>query len=265
MRLPSGVTLAWRRDGEGPLPLVLLHGYSLTMATWDRVAGALPGCTVWRYDLRGCGGSGRAASYSIDDNADDLAGLIAGLGLRPPVIVGHSLGGTIAARFVVRHPGIAAALIFSDVRPPNAPLPDPVAGLVPERLAAYGSAETTLEVLKARIPAYFDPDRVTAAELAAMVAEAAGADRAALAGLLREMYLTAPQTEAELAPVRLPVQLIFGANDAMTPVALTPAFLRIWPMAETVVIPDCGHSPMWERPELWAEAVTGFLHRHLQA
>lgn len=261
MRLGNGAELALEVSGRGPVPLVLIHGYTLSLESWDRVSERLPRCTVYRYDLRGFGRSGRCASYSLDDNVGDLGELLSRLGLERPTIVGHSLGGTIALRFAVQHPGRVGGLVLSNVRPPNVPGPDIVSNAVEERLASYATPEGVPAALRARMPAYFDPDNLSDDDLERFIEHGIKADPAALVALLREMYMSAPTPDAVLARIKVPTLLVYGANDTMTPPALAPALTRHWPRAELVEIADCGHTPMWERPQAWADVVNRFLGR----
>ena len=79
-------------DVSSDVTAVLLHGWTMDLTTWDRVAGALPGRVV-RYDVRGHGRSA-GGTGTISELADDLAAV---LEEHVPsgriVLAGHSLGG----------------------------------------------------------------------------------------------------------------------------------------------------------------------------
>lgn len=87
--------------GTGPL-LVLVHGLSESTRSWDPLMDDLVADhRVLRVDLRGHGASPKADSYRVPDMADDIAPLV---GDDLPVVVGHSLGGTVATAYAATFP-----------------------------------------------------------------------------------------------------------------------------------------------------------------
>ncbi len=104
--------------GRG-LPIVLLHGGSAHARWWDFVAPHLTNAgRVIALDLRGHGDSDWAKNraYRIEDYAADVGRMIKALGLKRPVLAGHSLGSFIALRYAVDHPRSLAGLILIDGR-----------------------------------------------------------------------------------------------------------------------------------------------------
>jgi pimeloyl-ACP methyl ester carboxylesterase len=101
----GGVDIAVRDHGGSGRPVVLLHGGGRSMDDWRLVVPLLAeaGVRVVAADLRGHGRSG-AALWSWQDALDDLAAVIAHRELTAPAIVGHSLGGMVAALWATRHP-----------------------------------------------------------------------------------------------------------------------------------------------------------------
>lgn len=96
------VALAHDQQGEGPL-LVLVHGITENRHSWDPILADLAAThRVLRVDLRGHGESPKAETYDVAGLAADIEALVD----EPPLLVGHSLGGTIvtayAAQFGVR-------------------------------------------------------------------------------------------------------------------------------------------------------------------
>lgn len=85
-----------RSWGEGNKIALLIHGLASSSTTWDRLAKdlVLKGYKVFAPDLRGHGKSPRSNKYSVDEWAQDLIDL----NLSPDLIVGHSVGGLIAAK-----------------------------------------------------------------------------------------------------------------------------------------------------------------------
>jgi pimeloyl-ACP methyl ester carboxylesterase len=104
--IDSGLTLHYQQVGHGP-DVVMVHGITGNLAVWHlQIVPAL--CDRFRvltYDLRGHGYSGTPpAGYSPDDMADDLLGLLDGLEIERPAVVGHSYGADIALYFAARNP-----------------------------------------------------------------------------------------------------------------------------------------------------------------
>jgi pimeloyl-ACP methyl ester carboxylesterase len=104
--LDSGLSLHYQQVGDGP-DVVMVHGITGNLAVWHlQIVPALwDRFRVLTYDLRGHGYSGTPPSgYSPDDMADDLLGLLDGLELERPALVGHSYGADITLYFAARHP-----------------------------------------------------------------------------------------------------------------------------------------------------------------
>lgn len=94
----GGVTLAYDVRGDGP-PMVLLHGLGERASGWDPVRPALAADhTTYAVDLRGHGDSDWPGVYSHDVIEADVTGLLDRLGLTRVVLVGHSMGGSVALR-----------------------------------------------------------------------------------------------------------------------------------------------------------------------
>lgn len=94
------VALAHDRQGEGPL-LVLVHGITENRHSWDPILADLAAThRVLRVDLRGHGESPTADSYAIAELAADVEALVD----EPPLLVGHSLGGTVVTAYAARFP-----------------------------------------------------------------------------------------------------------------------------------------------------------------
>jgi N-formylmaleamate deformylase len=113
----NGITLHYYRTGSGTLPpMVLSHGYTDNGLCWTDLALAMEKkYDVIMYDLRGHGLSeAPATGYDINDNVSDIVGLIKALKLSKPVIIGHSLGGSIAAIVAAQYPDIPEKIVLID-------------------------------------------------------------------------------------------------------------------------------------------------------
>ena len=100
----NGTSISFKRSGEGP-PLLLLHGAEADHSMFDAFGAALaPHFTVIAYDQRDSGGTRNPlVPYRLIELADDLAALIAALGLARAHVFGTSFGGAIAQVAAIRH------------------------------------------------------------------------------------------------------------------------------------------------------------------
>src|SRR6185312_12902793 len=112
----NGIRVHYLRTGGARPPVVVLHGLMGSGACWTPVARALAGeFDVVMPDARGHGASSAPVhGYRYDDLASDVVGLIRGLELSRPVLIGHSMGGMTAAVVASRGAGILRALVLVD-------------------------------------------------------------------------------------------------------------------------------------------------------
>jgi N-formylmaleamate deformylase len=111
-----GTNLHYYRSGGSKPPLVLVHGITDDGLCWSPVAEALSGeYDVIMVDLRGHGKSDAPDDgYDLVTMATELSGLIAGLGLEAPVIMGHSLGAATAMTLAGLTPDLPQAVVLED-------------------------------------------------------------------------------------------------------------------------------------------------------
>lgn len=109
----NGIRLQNYRTGDGP-PIVLAHGFKDTGRRWVPLAEDLADdYEVVAYDARGHGRSDAPETgYSIADRVADLRGLIRGLDLEQPIMLGHSMGGGTVGWTAARHPALLRGAIL---------------------------------------------------------------------------------------------------------------------------------------------------------
>jgi pimeloyl-ACP methyl ester carboxylesterase len=112
----SGVHLAYREAGTGSPPMVFIHGWTCDHSFFaPQFQHFQKAHRVVAPDLRGHGGSdATGGDYPMGLLADDVAWLCGELGVADAVVVGHSMGGAVGVELVVRHPGLASALVLVD-------------------------------------------------------------------------------------------------------------------------------------------------------
>src|ERR1700735_5174385 len=115
------IELYYEDHGSGQ-PVVLIHGYPLSGASWEKQVPVLlnAGYRVITYDRRGFGKSSQPTTgYNYDTFAEDLSKLLAHLKLRNFSLAGFSMGGGEVARYLGKYgsKGVAKAIIISGIPP----------------------------------------------------------------------------------------------------------------------------------------------------
>jgi pimeloyl-ACP methyl ester carboxylesterase len=257
LSVPDG-RIAYDVQGAGPL-VVLVPGMGDLRAAYRFLTAALvkAGYTVASTDLRGHGDSDSTfSSYGDVETARDVSALIEKLG-GPAVIIGNSLAAGAAALVAADHPSQVTGLVLVGpyVRNPK------VSALA---LAMFRAAMAPLWVAttwKYYLPNLYagqkpvDFDEYRASVIASLRRP----------GYAKSFSLTARQTdhapvEARLADVVAPVLVIMGDKD---PDFKNPRSEAAWIgetlHGEVVMVPEAGHYPQSQQPQITVGAVLGFL------
>jgi pimeloyl-ACP methyl ester carboxylesterase len=259
----DGVRLHYRDEGAGA-PLLLLHGLTANLFSWDRCAGLLAGkLRVVRLDLPGHGLTGPhpAGRYGWADLASLAARFLDELGIERASVAGSSLGGAVAWQLAARFPERVARMILL------APIGYPMPGKLPWplRLLAHPVLGPALsrftprrEFMKRLATTYGDPARIDArdADRQFRLFRRAG-NRAALSAFLRGGPF--PDPRPLLARITAPTLLLWGSRDMVAHPAAAERFARDIPGAKVQLIEGAGHAPMTELPEETAAAILAFL------
>ena len=254
----NGTQLFYDQDGPwgaaGGAPVVVFsNSIGTTLEMWDAQARALAGrYRVLRYDTRGHGRSPVAAgSASIDTLADDLAGLMEGLGVTSAHVIGLSLGGMAAQSLAARRPGLVASLVLMAT-----------AAHLPGDWKAR--AATVLDrgmgaIVDAAIPRWFtaafieaSPGQVAKQREAFLKIDPRG--YAACCGAIAAMDLRESN-----AGISAPTLILAGADDPATPVPMMESIRASIPDAELVVLPRAAHLLSIERADLVNRHLLAFL------
>ncbi|MGH7047372.1 MAG: acetoin dehydrogenase dihydrolipoyllysine-residue acetyltransferase subunit [Stellaceae bacterium] len=225
-------------------PLVLIHGFGGDLNTWMFTQPALAeGRRTIAIELPGHGGSTKEVGSGDPDaltNAAEAA--LAGLAIERCHLIGHSMGGAIAALLALRQPGQIASLTLIAS-----------AGLGPEINAGFIDgfvrAGRRREAMMALNQLVYDPASISRA----MVEEVLRYKRldgvaAALATIAGAWFPNGRQTldlRARITAPGLPVQLIWGRDDRIIPVAQAEALAPRLPVA---ILDAAGHLPHLEKP-----------------
>src|SRR6185503_12929267 len=255
----AGAAVHVEQSGAGE-PVVLLHGFGESTYSWRLVTPELASrYRVIAIDLNGFGYTERRrdpAAYTIDGQMRLVLGVLDRLGVERAHCVGHSYGVGLTLWIAAHHPERVRSMALLDSTLPRYS--------ATRRSRAANVRALTYVYLRtvAMRPGYLQKElRASYRDDALATPEVARAylDRLRIEGIDDAYYgLTAknglPSPEVDLAAIRVPALLVWGRDDELTPVENGERIAAGLPDARLTVIPDCGHSPMEERPhELLAE------------
>lgn len=256
----------YEEGGNGPT-IVLLHGFAADRNVWLKTAKELtPHFHVIIPDLPGWGDSSRNidASYSIDAQAARLDSFVNTLGLQQFVLVGHSLGGAIAAVYASEHPEHVSNLALVDSF-----------GLKSKQNAFDRAALTGMDPFVYDDRAGFERATALAFEqpldLPGRIVDALvkrnQRDHAFIARSFKALrdpsqYLA---VQNRLGQLTMPVLGLWCHDDRIVDISALDSLrngLSVSSAISTSTINGCNHMPMLEKPEQTAQILTGFALSH---
>lgn len=257
IELPSGIELSYVEHGD-PLgvPVLLLHGITDSCRSFERVLPRLPdSIRAFALSQRGHGDSDRpAAGYRPHDFASDLAAFAQALDLGPAIVVGHSMGASIAQRFAIDHPGrtrglvLVGSLITWRDHPDFVQLWDSVVSTLTDPIDPGFVREFQESTLAQPVPPEF---------LETVVRESLKLPARVWRAVLREGLLDV-DFSGELSKIQAPTLIFCGDQDALTRDGQQAQRAAI-AGSRLVVYAGAGHGLHWEEPERFAADLTAFV------
>ena len=255
--LPTGTRLEYVEQGPAQgIPVVFLHGVTDSWHSFERVLPLLPP-TIHAFALsqRGHGDSSRAESgYRFTDLSEDLLAFMDSMRLPKGIIVGHSMGASVAQRFVIDHPDRVSAVVlmgaFSTFDDPGLadfvassilPLTDPIA---PEFAREWQQSTLAREMA----PDHFDTVVAETLKVPARIWHQAF-----------DGFLKTPDFTNELASVSVPALLMWGDRDTYALRAAQARLLEAIPRARLITYEGFGHALHWEDPVSIAKDIAVFV------
>jgi non-heme chloroperoxidase len=247
------------RGRNGGVPLILIHGLTDSMRSYEPVLGALP-ASVHAYAItqRGHGDAPKPQDgYGARELAGDVVAFMNARGIERAVVAGHSHGSTVARRVAADHPDRVAGCVLAGAFSPYREQPV-LAGLLDE-FRTLGdpvdpgyAREWQESTLANPVPEPF---------LAMVVAETCKVPvrvwDAALRGMLEERSEPQPRIAA-------PVLLAWGDRDEMVARADQDDLADAIPGAQRLVYEGAGHALHWEQPARYACEVAAFMEAAVQ-
>jgi 3-oxoadipate enol-lactonase len=256
------VSIAYSFQGDGPETILLITGLGCRAADWgrafpDRLAARY---RVVRFDNRGAGASSTPdVAWTLEDMAADAVAVLDRVGAGRAHVIGVSMGGMIGQLLALQHPErcVSLTLLSTNFGGPDVIAPTaealalfrPARGTTPEEIARQ-----SLHVLTAPGFAERSPEAV---ETLVRYAMAQPTSRRAFGAQLQAIFES--DRSARVQHIRVPTLVVHGDSDTLIPAENGRKLAERIPGARFELLEQCGHYPMWEKPERLTELVLAFL------
>jgi pimeloyl-ACP methyl ester carboxylesterase len=253
------------RDSGTGTPFILLHGTGSSLHTWEAWTDLLQDSfRIISLDLPGYGltGPDPAGLYNADSYTEVVLALADHLNIGQFHLAGNSMGGAAAWNAAATYPDRIQKLVLLD--PSGAPAEDRSSAFV-FRLAQNKILSPLVRwvtpkflVENSLLDVYEDDSKITFEMIDRYYdLQLREGNRQAFIDRLNQDFF--PEGQPDMAQITAPTLLLWGANDRWIPPADGTWFIAKIPHSEIVIIPNCGHLPMEEKPAETARIVREFL------
>jgi pimeloyl-ACP methyl ester carboxylesterase len=236
-------------EGEGEV-LLLLHGLMGALSNWQGVVEEfgknyrviIPMLPIYDQPL---------ITTGVKNVAKFVHKFVQTKKLTNFTIIGNSLGGHVALIYVLAHPNMAKLLVLTGS-----------SGLYENAFGGTFPRRESYDFVKERVEfTFYDPKTATK-ELVDEVFETINDRHRVVRILAMARSAIRHNMRKDLHKIHIPVGLIWGKNDKVTPPEVAVEFHEILPKSDLVWIDQCGHAPMMEQPEAFNKALKEFLDKH---
>jgi pimeloyl-ACP methyl ester carboxylesterase len=239
---------------ENGSPVVLIHGLnSKSQQDWVVLAPYLvrAGYHVYAMDLLGYGRSAKPLdfSYSIRDEAKFVESFLATNHLTSVALGGVSMGGWIAATVALDRPDLVTRLILLDSAGMKFQLGFDPAVFTPQTSQQVDELMDVVSPNLPRVPQFVKADYIRKSKRYGWVTQRA----------LASMTTGADDLDAKFSAIKMPLLIVWGKQDAMTPLSLAESMHRAAPQSILAVYDGCGHIAVVTCGNAIASTVLGFL------
>ena len=264
----TSVDLYYEDHGSGR-PVILIHGYPLDGASWEKQTAALlaAGHRVITYDRRGFGKSSQPTTgYDYDTFAADLHTLVTTLALRDVALVGFSMGGGEVARYLGKYgsAGVRKAGILSGVPPYLLKAPDNPDGV---DISIFNGIETAVRADRYAFftdffKNFYNTDVLLGKGLSEEAVQASwnvavGSSPTASLACVRTWYT---DFRKDLPRIDVPTLVMHGDADRILPIAASGArTAQLIKGARLVVVKGAPHGMLWTHADQVSAELVGFL------
>jgi pimeloyl-ACP methyl ester carboxylesterase len=253
------IDIAYKTFGKGD-PILLINGYSFTMDSWDPtlLETLASNHTVIIFNNRGIGNTTSGTKqFSIEQFANDTAGLLEALNIKKADVLAWSLGGRIAQELTLNYPDRVGKLILYAIGcggKESVPQSQEVRN---EFVNGTGTAEDRIARL---VPLFFPQEwRNENPNYLENIPKTTETILNQTLNKQIEAAANAPGTCDRLKNITQPTLVIVGTDDAATPAANSLKMTERIPGAWLVQIKGAGHGLMYQYPEQFSNIVETFL------
>ncbi|MGN6180519.1 MAG: alpha/beta fold hydrolase [Mucilaginibacter sp.] len=235
-------------EGEGEV-LLLLHGLMGALSNWDDVVKefsksyrvVIPMLPIYDQPL---------ITTGVKSIAKFVHKFIHDLKLTKFIVIGNSLGGHVALIYVLAHPSAAKAMVLTGS-----------SGLYENAFGGTFPRRESYDFIKEKVEfTFYDPKTATK-ELVDDVFQTVNDRHRVVRILAMARSAIRHNMRKDLGKIRIPVGLIWGKDDKVTPPEVAVEFNELLPNSDLVWIDKCGHAPMMEQPEAFNQALWEFLNK----
>jgi 3-oxoadipate enol-lactonase len=254
----NGIDINYEIEGDGPV-VTFSHSLACNLSMWDEQVRALKGrYRILRYDTRGHGQTtAPTGAYTLEQLAEDLKGLLDGLGITATHFMGLSMGGMIGQVFALKHPAMVPSLVLCDT---TSRYPAAAAPIWEERIKAVGAKGMEPMVAPTLERWFTAPFRARRKDLmdrvGAMIRSTPAPGYVGCCHAIPKINVT-----ERLKEVRCPALVIVGEEDPGTPVDMAREIHAALPAAELAILSRASHLSNLEQPAEFNRALGGFLDK----
>ncbi len=246
----NGTQLYYQSEGEGAETIVFSHGYLMNNNMYkDQVAQLKQHFRCICFEHRGHHRSEIASDgYHMDNLVNDAIGLIEGLGLGAVHFVGMSTGGFVGMRIALRRPELLQSLVLMDTSAENEPAKALRRNnLMLATVRALGWWPVIGKVVSLMFHQAFLRDPSRQQDKAYWRSAVLQNDKKAMYAFGKAIFAR-DNVLPQLGMVDLPVAVIVGEYDTLTPVSRSRKIVAAIANSKLYLIPDAGHSAAIEKP-----------------
>lgn len=235
-------------EGKGEV-LLLLHGLMGALSNWEGVVTEfskdyrvmIPMLPIYDQPL---------ITTGVKSVAKFVHKFIQDQKLTKFIVVGNSLGGHVALIYVLAHPNAATAMVLTGS-----------SGLYENAFGGTFPRRESYDFIKEKVEfTFYDPKTATK-ELVDEVFQTVNDRHRVVRILAMARSAIRHNMRKDLHKIHIPVGLIWGKDDKVTPPEVAVEFNELLPNSDLVWIDKCGHAPMMEQPEAFNRALRGFLDK----
>ena len=236
-------------EGEGEV-LLLLHGLMGALSNWDAVIRdfskeyrvVIPILPI--YDLP-------LLTTGVKSLAKHVHRFVTHMGLTDVTLLGNSLGGHVGLIYCINHPQVVKSLVLTGS-----------SGLYENAFGGSFPRRESYDFVKEKVEyTFYDPE-VATKELVDDVFQTINDRNRVIRILAMAKSAIRHNMAKDLHKIHIPVALIWGKNDKITPPEVAVEFNQLLPNSELYWIDQCGHAPMMEHPEEFNRLLKVFLEKY---